>query len=356
MAQCAITYDNALLLIKNDAQGLHTAFKLEGTNPISIAQDPLNSNILYCGTFDRGLWKSTDKGDTWAPIGTRFTYNSPFKKDDIHMTSITAVTVVDTGKSSGTVIVGTEPSALFISYNEGQTFELLTDFEHIQGKNQWFFPPRPFTHHVKWFDTNIKSPGTINLTIEAGGFIQSRDYGQHWELPRTDRVLPIDIHVLKSHPDYPNQLYGVLGDAFLEGGRDTFIESDDYGQTWTTFIDGIKYRYGYGLAVNSNNSSNIVIATSNSPFNAHNYDDDTFSTIYYVDKEHESAWTKADEGLPAPEGTLISAISEKDGIFYIANNKGVFYSESGGKSWTSLAIEWPESLTHQHAHQFITLN
>lgn len=304
MAQCAITYDNALLLIKNDAQGLHTAFKLEGTNPISIAQDPLNSNILYCGTFDRGLWKSTDKGDTWAPIGTRFTYNSPFKKDDIHMTSITAVTVVDTGKSSGTVIVGTEPSALFISYNEGQTFELLTDFEHIQGKNQWFFPPRPFTHHVKWFDTNIKSPGTINLTIEAGGFIQSRDYGQ----------------------------------------------------TWTTFIDGIKYRYGYGLAVNSNNSSNIVIATSNSPFNAHNYDDDTFSTIYYVDKEHESAWTEADEGLPAPEGTLISAISEKDGIFYIANNKGVFYSESGGKSWTSLAIEWPESLTHQHAHQFITLN
>ncbi|NKR47684.1 hypothetical protein GS506_29445, partial [Rhodococcus hoagii] len=93
----------------------------------------------------------------------------------------------------------------------------------------------------------------------------------------------------------------------------------------------------------------------NSPFNAHNYDDDTFQTIYYVDKEHESAWTEADEGLPAPEGTLISAISEKDGIFYIANNKGFLFRKRG-KSWTSLAIEWPESLTHQHAHQFITLN
>lgn len=98
------------------------------------------------------------------------------------MTSITAVTVVDTGKSSGTVIVGTEPSALFISYNEGQTFELLTDFEHIQGKNQWFFPPRPFTHHVKWFDTNIKSPGTINLTIEAGGFIMVNIGSSHAQI------------------------------------------------------------------------------------------------------------------------------------------------------------------------------
>src|SRR5699024_11400610 len=86
-------------------------------------------------------------------------------------------------------------------------------------------------------------------------------------------------------------------------GRDTFIESDDYVKTWTTFIDGIEHRYGYGLAVHSLNPDNIVIATSDSPFDAHNYGNNTFSTIYYIDKKQESKWTEATKGLPSPDGT-----------------------------------------------------
>ncbi|MCE4994267.1 WD40/YVTN/BNR-like repeat-containing protein [Staphylococcus xylosus] len=355
MTQFAITYDNALILINKEHNEIQLERKLEGMNIISIAQDPNAKDILYCGTFDRGLWKSVDKGQNWFPIGTRFTYNSPFKHDDIHMTSITAVTVIDTGNHHSSVLVGTEPSALFISEDQGDSFELLTDFSHIADKEHWFFPPRPHTHHVKWFDTNTKSSNVINLTIEAGGFIQSTDLGQHWSAPQTQDT-PIDIHVLKSHPDYPNKLYGVLGDAFLNGGRDTFIESDDYGKTWTTFIKGIEHRYGYGLAINSQNPDNIVIATSNSPYNAHHYGDNTFSTIYTINKAQDSAWTEVTTGLPSPNGTLVSSITELDGTFYIANNNGVYYSDDGGINWTAFDITWPDSLTSQHAHQFITLN
>lgn len=355
MTQFAITYDNALILINKEHNEIQLERKLEGMNIISIAQDPNAKDILYCGTFDRGLWKSVDKGQNWFPIGTRFTYNSPFKHDDIHMTSITAVTVIDTGNHHSSVLVGTEPSALFISDDQGDSFELLTDFSHIAGKEHWFFPPRPHTHHVKWFDTNTKSSNVINLTIEAGGFIQSTDLGQHWLAPQTQDT-PIDIHVLKSHPDYPNKLYGVLGDAFLNGGRDTFIESDDYGKTWTTFIKGIEHRYGYGLAINSQNPDNIVIATSNSPYNAHNYGDNTFSTIYTINKVQDSEWTEVTTGLPSPNGILVSSITELDGTFYIANNNGVYYSDDGGINWTAFDITWPDSLTSQHAHQFINLN
>jgi len=157
----------------------------------------------------------------------------------------------------------------------------------------------------------------INLTIEAGGFIQSTDAGQHWEAPKTQDT-PIDIHVLKSHLEYPNKMYGVLGDAFLNGGRDTFIESDDYGKTWTTFI--------------------------------------FFPIFFYFDKKQESKWTEATKGLPSPDGTLVSAVTERDGIFYLANNKGVYYSDDGGIHWVAFDIAWLDSLTSQHAHQFITLN
>ncbi|PHK48715.1 hypothetical protein [Staphylococcus edaphicus] len=355
MAQFAITYDQTLLLVTEDNNQLHITQKLNGMNTIALAQDPLDSHVLYCGTFDRGLWQSKDKGNTWHPIGTRFTYNSSFKKGDIHMTSITAISVINTGRDVGTVLVGTEPSALFISYDQGHTFELLTDFDDIPGKSQWFFPPRPHTHHVKCIDTNRATPEIISLTIEAGGFIQSEDGGQHWSTPQTEHA-PIDIHVLKSHPRYPNKLYGVLGDTFLNGGRDTYIESDDYGSTWTTSIAGIRYRYGYGLAVNTGDPDNLVIATSSSPFHAHQYNDETFSTIYYLDKTKSDQWQEATKGLPAPEGTIISAVTESDSIFYIANNKGIFSSNNKGENWSPLALDWPVELTSQHAHQFIVLD
>ncbi|MDN8848718.1 hypothetical protein Q0M30_17955, partial [Staphylococcus aureus] len=81
MTQFAITYDNALILINKDYDTIQLERKLEVMNVISIAQDPNDKNTLYCGTFDRVLWKSVDKGQNWFPIGTRLTYNSPFKHD-----------------------------------------------------------------------------------------------------------------------------------------------------------------------------------------------------------------------------------------------------------------------------------
>lgn len=61
MTQFAITYDNALVLIDKEHDHIQLERKLEGMNTISIAQDPNNKDVLYCGTFDRGLWKSIDK-------------------------------------------------------------------------------------------------------------------------------------------------------------------------------------------------------------------------------------------------------------------------------------------------------
>lgn len=90
--------------------------------------------------------------------------------------------------------------------------------------------------------------------------------------------------------------------------------------------------------------------------NAHSYESHTFSTIYAIDKSRDIAWIEATEGLPSTNGTLISAVTERDGIFYIANNKGIFSSDNGGKSWHPLNITWPNELTEQHVYQLITLD
>ena len=42
------------------------------------------------------------------------------------------------------------------------------------------FPPRPFTHHVRWITVDPNNPNTIHVSIEAGAVIQSNDKGHTW--------------------------------------------------------------------------------------------------------------------------------------------------------------------------------
>jgi hypothetical protein len=71
------------------------------------------------------------------------------------MTRVTSVKAYkNEDGTSSMLLVGTEPSALFVSYDQGASFEIVTDFSHIEGKDKWFFPPRPYTHHVKWQASN----------------------------------------------------------------------------------------------------------------------------------------------------------------------------------------------------------
>jgi hypothetical protein len=51
------------------------------------------------------------------------------------------------------------------------------------------------------------------------------------------------------------------------------------------------------------------------------------------------------EGLPQALGTVASRLAadpEKAGVFYAANNHGLFRSEDAVRSWKAPAVEWPE--------------
>ena len=37
---------------------------------VAVAVDPLRPNIVYAGTQNEGLFRSTDYGDSWKSVGT----------------------------------------------------------------------------------------------------------------------------------------------------------------------------------------------------------------------------------------------------------------------------------------------
>jgi hypothetical protein len=56
---------DSVLALESLKIGWNTRESLKGTQPQSVAFDHENSNRVYCGTSNDGLWKTNDFGHTW---------------------------------------------------------------------------------------------------------------------------------------------------------------------------------------------------------------------------------------------------------------------------------------------------
>jgi photosystem II stability/assembly factor-like uncharacterized protein len=248
-------------------------FNPQIAKPQCIAIDPQNPDRAYWGTFDNGLWKTDDCGQTWISTG----------KDDISSPQIMSVAVssLNSGNRFNKVYAGTEPSALYISNDGCDTWERMEALNELPSSKSWSFPPRPWTHHVRWIEPDANNPDYVFVAIEAGALVQSRDGGKTW----IDRVKqgPYDTHTLATHPKTPKRLYSSAGDGYFE--------SFDYGESWTRPMEGLRHSYLYGLAVDSGNPEAVVVSASNGPFNAFSSKDaETF--VYRRDEDSKEIWVK----------------------------------------------------------------
>lgn len=110
MTTLMVGIQNSLLVLES-TNGYKIHECLKETNPQKIAIDPRNPDRAYCATFGDGLWKTDDGGQTWNNTG----------KDLIPSPYVMSVSVspLDRGNSFHQVFVGTEPSAFYISNDEG---------------------------------------------------------------------------------------------------------------------------------------------------------------------------------------------------------------------------------------------
>jgi hypothetical protein len=60
MATILAAIQDSLLVLDSTKDGWKIYEHLKHHNPNSLAIDPKNPNIAYCGTFETGLWKTDD--------------------------------------------------------------------------------------------------------------------------------------------------------------------------------------------------------------------------------------------------------------------------------------------------------
>jgi hypothetical protein len=80
------------------------------------------------------------------------------------------------------VYVGTEPSALYTSNDRGESWERMSALNNHHLYHG--FPPRPWTHHVRWIESDVSNLDYVFVATEAGALVQSHDgYNNKNELP-----------------------------------------------------------------------------------------------------------------------------------------------------------------------------
>jgi photosystem II stability/assembly factor-like uncharacterized protein len=330
-----IAMSNTLLVIRRQDGAWHGDRQLQGLSVECVAVDPLRPEIVCCGTFGRGLWRSMDAGATWREVGA----------DNFRSPQITAVAVsgVERAGTYGMIYAGTEPSALYRSEDGGETWRELTGLLELPSAPTWSFPPRPYTSHVRAIGLDPSATRRLYVAIEAGALVRSLDGGRTWEDRRPGG--PFDTHTLGLPSQLPGRIYTAAGDGFMRPGQG-FAESRDAGDTWEQPGDGLEHHYLWGLAVDPGDPEILIVSAAHSPNQAHN--PTAAESVIYRRAGSGSAWQRVAEGLPAERGTLatvLAANQAEPGVFYAANNYGLYRSADAGRSWERLDVldtPWPE--------------
>lgn len=334
MTTIGIALDDGLLIARERAGSWAAEQQLSGRAAQCLAADPLRPEVLFCGTFGHGLWRSGNAGATWQEAGAGIAHAAIMA---------VAISAAERSGNIGVTYVGTEPSALFRSEDDGASWHECAALQALPSKATWSYPPRPYTHHVRCIGLD---PHNANLYVclENGALVRSLDGGRTF-VDRTPDS-PTDTHTLLMHPDAPGRLYAAAGDGFSSPGSG-YCESTDNGTSWQRPDAGITWHYGWGLAVDSGDPNRMLLSTAPSPNQAHN-PANAESTIY---QGTGGAWREVRAGLPASRGMLASALAAhptQPGVFFAANNLGLFHSWDGGEMWERVAIPWPQHYRWKH--------
>lgn len=281
-----------------------------GDRPTCITAD--SAGRAWCGTQRGGAYRSDDGGVSWRTIGG--------------LEGRRIMSIAASAARSDLLWVGMEPSAVWRSADGGETWEQTFPLETLPSSNEWSFPPKPDTHHVRWIACHPRDADRLWVAIEAGALVSTLDGGRSWH----DRVSggPWDTHELAIHPDAPTSLRIAAGDGYFE--------SDDGGATWRSPEDGLDVDYLRSVAIDPGRPDVVIVSASSRPRSAYAAG---VSDGRLYRREGTGRWERVRDGWPDPPNTISPLLTagEAAGELWAADERGVHRSSDGGVSWQIVA-------------------
>ncbi|GAB3020189.1 beta propeller repeat protein [Natronobiforma cellulositropha] len=326
MTRLYLAMRNRLLISESDdGDSWTTATHLEGLDLECVAVSPEVPDRVFVGTFEDGLFRSLDGGDSVDPLET-----PEFVSDAVMSLTVSP-------HDPDVVYAGTEPSRVYRSDDGGDTWEHLEGLVDLPSEDEWYFPPRPDTHHTRWLEVDPFDPERLYVGIELGAFVVGEGGGETWrERPPGSRR---DNHSLAVHPDREGRVYTAAGDGFAL--------SDDGGESWARPQEGLDHTYCWSVRPDPADPDRILVSSADGARSAHTPET---ADAYVYRREGEEPWERLDGlGLPMGEGVVraVLATTGTGGEVYAATNRGVYHTADFGDAWRRLELEWDERLEEQ---------
>ncbi len=303
-----------------------------GGRVTAVAVNPLNTDEIFVGTADGGVFKSIDGGTSFSPIF-----------DEVGILSIGAISIdpVDTS----IVYVGTGEAN-----SSGDSFDGNGIYASYDGGNTWFHLGLDSTAHIARIVVNpandsiiyVAAMGRLFSTNPHRGLYRSRDRGATWE-----RVLYINdttgcIDVVLNPPDtvYAAMWHRLRGPDFrMVGGSGSGIfKSVDGGESWIELTTGLPTGSNVGrigLAISQSNPSVLYAIYADHP---------GYLLGIFRSQDGGNTWNRVN----SPYGYLYSSygwyfgnirVSPVDpDVVYVLGILG-YVSSDGGNTWSAFTYQ-----------------
>jgi photosystem II stability/assembly factor-like uncharacterized protein len=252
-----------------------------------------------------GVWLSRDGARTWT--GTALA-------GDVYSVAIAA---------DGTLYAGAEPSMLFRSDDDGETWRELEALRALPSQPTWSFPPRPWTSHVRWIAPAPDEPERLLVGIELGGLMLSEDGGETWHDHRPGAQR--DVHSLAWHP---------TGERAYEAGGGGAAWSSDRGRTWRPADEGRDRNYTWSVAPDPADPETWFVSASTGPFAAHGGRD---AQARIFRRRGDEPWEPLTDELRAMPYAL--AFDAEERLYAGLSDGRIFTSDDRGDSWDEPRLE-----------------
>ncbi len=253
----------------------------------SVAGVPGDPTTYYLGSASGGVWKSTDAGQTYAPIF-----------DDQDVAAIGSIAVADA-----------DPNIVWVGTGE---------------------------------------PWVIRYSDVIGdGVYKSVDAGRTWKhmgLPNSGRISRVLIH-----PTNPQIVY-VCAQGFLTGPQQErgVFKTTDAGATWQRVLFVDPNTSCSGLALDRNDPNTLIAGTWQVEQHTWVQLSGGPGSGVYITHDGGTTWAKVTNGMPkAPVGKIDVAIAPSNSkrmyaLIQTADQGSVWRSDDGGTTWK--VVSWDRSL------------
>ncbi len=247
------------------------------------------------------------------------------------------------------VYAGTEPSALFVSDDGGQSYQLV--------RSLWDHPHRE--HWAAGFGgqaihTVLPHPtdhDAMLVAMSTGGVYRTTDGGASWFPSNTGIEAPFQPD---RFPEYGQCVHKVAGnparpEEFFAQNHMGVYRSVDAGATWQSIADGLPSDFGFPIVAHPHRPGVVY----NFPLTAdmQRFPPDLRCRVYRSE-DAGASWAALYEGLPTGAfypAVLRDAMCADDahpaGIYFGTRSGEVFASADEGGSWQQVAAHLPEVLS-----------